>query len=125
MAAGADGKRGGLAARALQVLAALAALGTIKAAATMLGARAEFLSAFPGLSAAAFAPLLALVAINFAAAVGTLFLWRVAVAVLVAAGALTVVVDVLARGPALHLATALAMMALVLPAAWLARPRLR
>lgn len=111
--------------RTLRVVAALVALGTLKAAWTMLFARPEFLAAFPGLAPAGFAPMLALVAANFAAALGTVLRFRWAAGALVVLGLVTIAADVWVRGPAFHLVTSVVLMLVVTPAAWLARGALR
>lgn len=116
---------GGPALRTLRVVAALVALGTLKAAWTMLFARAEFLAAFPGLAPAGYAPMLALVAANFAAAVGAVLRFRWAAVALVGLGLVTIAADVWVRGPAFHLVMSVVLMLVVAPAAWFARDGLR
>lgn len=111
--------------RVLRAVAILTALGTVKAAVTMLGSRSEFLAAFPGLRAEWYAPMLALVTLNFAAAIGALLRLRWAVALFLAGGVFTIAADLLARGPAFHLWMTAVLLAFVAPAAWRAWPRLR
>lgn len=111
--------------RALRVVAALVALGTLKAAWTMGFDRPSFDAAFPGLGPGEFRALFVLVAINFASAAGTLLRSRVAAVVLLAAGVATIVADVVIGGPAFHLASAVMLMAVVAPLAWRARHHLR
>ena len=116
---------GGRALGTLRVLAALVALGTLKAAWTMAFARAEFFAAFPGLPPAGFAPMLALVGANFVAAVGGVLRFRWAAVALVVLGLVTIVADVIVRGPAFHLVMSVVLTLVVALAAWFGRTGLR
>jgi len=109
---------------AFRVFLALMALGTLRAIATIVWRRAEFLAAFPAAERTGVTVPLAVAVVALLGALGGMTLRRAGTTLLMASCALTLALDAWLHAPAAHLAVASAASALVLVFVWRLRDRI-